>query len=509
MANPESNSPIGYEWLRHRFRFRHNHHCSSKISSRRKSEIDQHGNAIEYYLPSYWPGDEILDHIEFALAYEGLNLGILTVIFNKMDSQDISAHIAKTPNGKFSRQIGFLYEFLLGNELPEKPVTGGNYVDIANPELYVLPKGIKDQRWRINNNLPGPKEFCPLVRKSEQIIDCLNTDFSKLVEDTFEQIPEDLLIRAINYFYFKETKSSNEIEREVPNEDSKHRFIALLKTAGSMPIEDRLTEQELVKCQNSVAANKYQAFRTQQNYVGEMDYTDETIVHLVSMPPQYIHQTINGMMQFAQMTTDMHPLIRAACISFGFVFIHPFEDGNGRLHRFLINDVLANDGVIKAGLVLPISVVMQKTMHEYDKSLESFSKPLLRGAEFTLDNKGAMTVKNGHDILNYYQYPDMTAQAEYVSETVKETITNEMVKEFAIIEAFDRFKADLKEIIELPTMEREKLAAYIFQNQSISSAKRRQFPAMTDQQVLDIDLAFKEAFKEIYPKRKALVTGKM
>ncbi len=27
----------------------------------------------------------------------------------------------------------------------------------------------------------------------------------------------------------------------------------------------------------------------------------------------------------------------AAAAAFGFVFIHPFEDGNGRIHRFLIH----------------------------------------------------------------------------------------------------------------------------------------------------------------------------
>src|SRR5437016_11915487 len=32
-----------------------------------------------------------------------------------------------------------------------------------------------------------------------------------------------------------------------------------------------------------------------------------------------------------------HPIVVAACVSFGFVFAHPFYDGNGRLHRFLIH----------------------------------------------------------------------------------------------------------------------------------------------------------------------------
>ena len=42
----------------------------------------------------------------------------------------------------------------------------------------------------------------------------------------------------------------------------------------------------------------------------------------------------------------------AAIIAFGFVFIHPFLDGNGRIHRFLIHDMLTRDGIAEQGLVI-------------------------------------------------------------------------------------------------------------------------------------------------------------
>lgn len=34
-------------------------------------------------------------------------------------------------------------------------------------------------------------------------------------------------------------------------------------------------------------------------------------------------------------------VLAAACASFGFVFVHPFLDGNGRLHRFLLHHLYA------------------------------------------------------------------------------------------------------------------------------------------------------------------------
>jgi Fic family protein len=36
-----------------------------------------------------------------------------------------------------------------------------------------------------------------------------------------------------------------------------------------------------------------------------------------------------------------------------FVYIHPFDDGNGRLHRYLIHHVLSRTRFTPAGLVLP------------------------------------------------------------------------------------------------------------------------------------------------------------
>lgn len=61
---------------------------------------------------------------------------------------------------------------------------------------------------------------------------------------------------------------------------------------------------------------------------------------------------------------------RAAIIAFGFVFIHPFLDGNGRIHRFLIHDMLTRDGLSEQGLIIPVSAHMLQNIVEYDTVLE-------------------------------------------------------------------------------------------------------------------------------------------
>ncbi len=57
-------------------------------------------------------------------------------------------------------------------------------------------------------------------------------------------------------------------------------------------------------------------------------------------------------------------VIHAAAVAYGFVFLHPFEDGNGRIHRFLIHNILARHGFTPAGIIFPVSASMLKKMEE-------------------------------------------------------------------------------------------------------------------------------------------------
>ena len=41
-------------------------------------------------------------------------------------------------------------------------------------------------------------------------------------------------------------------------------------------------------------------------------------------------------------------------------FCTPFEDGNGRIHRFLIHNILARQGFTPEGVMFPISAPMLK-----------------------------------------------------------------------------------------------------------------------------------------------------
>lgn len=72
----------------------------------------------------------------------------------------------------------------------------------------------------------------------------------------------------------------------------------------------------------------------------------------------------------------MDAVLQAAAVSFGFVYIHPFEDGNGRVQRCLIHHILATRNFNPKGMIFPVSSVMLKRIDEYNKVLQAHSSPL-------------------------------------------------------------------------------------------------------------------------------------
>ena len=64
---------------------------------------------------------------------------------------------------------------------------------------------------------------------------------------------------------------------------------------------------------------------------------------------------------------DIDPILYATIIAFSFVYIHPLEDGNGRIHRYLLHHTLGRQNFYPTNMIFPISSVI---LHEIDKYLE-------------------------------------------------------------------------------------------------------------------------------------------
>jgi Fic family protein len=64
--------------------------------------------------------------------------------------------------------------------------------------------------------------------------------------------------------------------------------------------------------------------------------------------PEETQAKMNDLFDWYNKQTDTHPLITAAAFHYRFVIIHPFDDGNGRMARLLMNLILMKNGYTPA-----------------------------------------------------------------------------------------------------------------------------------------------------------------
>lgn len=491
--------PVGYTWLIDKFGLTsaplsHESYIGtrSRIVSSPMTTV-----VVESFQQTYYPGDAPLDHVAFALKYDDLSLDVLGQLFSKLPAAEVAAYINAQPNGRYARQIGFLYEFLTGGQLELSRQIGGNYTNLLDPDKYVTASAEKNARWRINNNLLGTPEYCPLVRMTMPIRAAMQTNFSARLEAFRSQVSPEIFKRAIDYLYFKETKSSYDIERETPTPDRAERFVAVLRNAGQNSLEEVLSQTQLTQLQNLIVESRYAqtGFRTWQNYVGESPPGRSPIIHYICPPGDSVASLMSGLLACAGKSAGIHPIAHAAIVAFGFVFIHPFEDGNGRIHRYLIHDVLGRDGLVPTGMILPVSAYMLHKPHDYDRALESYSKPLKTVVRYVLDENEVLSITNPDNIIGCYRYPDLTPQVSYLFHAVEQTITSELVAEILFIRNYDTAREAIRSIVDLPDRKLDQMIKFLHQNNGrLSNVKRRFFIELDDREIQRIEEEYQHAF---------------
>ncbi|MCK5869686.1 MAG: hypothetical protein KAG45_03420, partial [Methyloprofundus sp.] len=120
------------------------------------------------FTPRHKPNDSLHNHLTFALKHEGIDLAVLKALFVTTKPEAIIDIVRSEPTGAYSRRLWFLYEWLCGNELDIEDATQGNFVAIINDTLQYPGPSHNSKRHRVRNNLPGTREFCPLIRRTER-----------------------------------------------------------------------------------------------------------------------------------------------------------------------------------------------------------------------------------------------------------------------------------------------------------------------------------------------------
>ncbi len=446
---------------------------------------------VETYPAQYWPGDDSCDHLEFALKYDGTDLALLSKILPAIGAESIKRWVQATPHGKYTRRIWYLFELLTGQRLPLADLKAGNYVDLLeHDEYFVLDTPTQVRRQRINDNLLGNGDFCPAVRKTAAITAFIGRDLSARSREIMSRHPPELLKRAMGYLYTKETKSSFEIEHINPDTSRTERFVGLLQVAAH---DDLCEKQRLVEAQNRIVDPRYRetGYRTDQNYVGETVHFGNERIHYVCPGPELVGSLMSGVIASHRRmeSANIHPVLHASLVGYGLVFVHPFGDGNGRLHRLLIHNILARRGFVPSGMVFPVSAVMRKRPAEYDASLEALSSPIVRLADYSLDDAGRMTVRNGDVLGPLYRFPDMTTQVEALFAFIEQTVETELVLELSFLASYDRTKRAMQEVVDLPDRDLDLFIRLCLQNHGrLSRAKRDLlFGALRDDEVAQLE----------------------
>ena len=182
-----------------------------------------------------------------------------------------------------------------------------------------------------------------------------------------------------------------------------------------------------------------------------------------------------------QLSTDQNidPVVAAACSAFTFVLIHPFEDGNGRIHRFLIHHLLSRRNFTPDAVIFPVSVSILREKAAYDTVLETFSRPLLRHLRYDLDDLAQMTVDG--DTGDRYRALDATLLSEFLYARVQDTLKRDLPEELSWLVRYDQVQEAITRVVQMPDRRARQLTQFIVSNGgTLSRNKRPQFPELTD-----------------------------
>jgi len=439
-------------------------------------------------------GDSLLDHVLFALKHEGINLSILAQILPQITEEELRAAVDASPTSQFLRKVGYLWENFTGQAVQRAQANlRSNYVPLFDPKKYITTTGTRNARWRVLFNGIGSLGYCVTVRRTPELSVLLDKDLLQQARDFTETLPADILNRALAWAYLDETRNTYAIENEVPSGDKATRFVELLRQAH---VSRELDEDYLVELQNAVINNVYYhaaSFRTEQNYLSSGSRGAVGVTY-VPPEPQHSCQLMGRLLNLANTPPKgMDPLVLATIISFGFVFIHPFMDGNGRLSRFLFHQSLCQQGELDNGLLLPVSAVLKQREAGYKATLEAWSASIRRYWDVMyLDEEQFTFDFRGHPAL--YQYWDATQCVTFMIEAVEQAIEHHLKRETEYLARYDAIYQRIDRSWDIANPDLAKLVMFCIGEHGRLSAKRRsQYKHMVPPDVFD---ALEEAYRE-------------
>jgi len=454
-------------------------------------------NGWKVFTPRYQPEETLYKQLIFALKYEGINLLVFSKLFEKLTNAELIEMLSIEPTGQYSRKIWFLYEWITQSKLEIPDLALKNFIPLVDEKLQYAIDGTRSKRHRIKNNLPGTPNFCPLIFKTKKLENYIAENLSQKKNAFLSLIHKDVLQRASSFLLLKDSKASFTIEDENPGTNRALRWGKAIGQAGSKP----LSKQELLRLQQIVIESTRfttMGFRTEGGFVGEHDrISGDPIPDHISARYQDVETLLDGLIETNNLlrNSDFNAVLAAAIVAFGFVNIHPFSDGNGRIHRYLIHHILTEMQFAQQGLIFPISASILDHIADYQKVLEAYSHPILDFVDWEATPDNNIRVLN--NTMDFYRYYDATVVAEFLFDCVDDTIKNVIPAEVNYLRKYDEFKSYVENTLEMPDKMIADLVRFLEQNNGLLSkrARNKEFKDLTDVEIAEVEIQFHTIMK--------------
>lgn len=455
----------------------------------------RHDNSWAIFDKRYWPGDQLVDHLVFAFKHEPFDALVLKRTLEAMPQAEVESAIRRSPSAPSMRRLWCLYETLTSTtlDLPDAPQMAA--VDLLDPKKYFTGESHLSKRHRVRVNLLGTARFCPVIRRTTSLQNFLSLDLSARARDTVGRTSAHLITRAASFMLLADSRASFEIEGERPPRTRLERWARAVMQAGKAP----LTLDELLRLHGTLIADTRfvrEGLRPDGVFLGERDHIGDPLPEFIGARPQQLKSLVSDLLEANDRMREggLDAVLQAAATAFAFVYVHPFEDGNGRLHRCLIHHVLADRSFTPTGMVFPVSSVMLDRIEDYRTTLQRHSGPLMPFIDWRPTAERNVEVLNDTDDL--YRYFDCTDAAEFLYSCVQRTVDEDLPREIDYLRRHDEAVRRIMEAVEMPDRTAELLILYIRQNAGALPKKRREGPfrELTDDEVSTIERIVSDAF---------------
>jgi hypothetical protein len=444
----------------------------------------------------YLPGDSFADHLTFALRHEDIDLLILKRVFEAVPQTEVEAIVRAAPLGIPARRAWCLYEILTGRTLDMDDAPNAAAIDLLDPQAYFTGKPRLSKRHRVRDNLLGTGRFCPVIRRTKALTEFVGLDLSAKARETLGRTGAHLVARAASFLLLADSRASFEIEGERPPRNRLERWGRAVLQAG----KNRLTLDEIIRLQRVLIEDTRfvrAGLRPDGVFLGERDHHGDPLPEFIGARPDDLDNMMSGLLEANdRMREDgIDAVLKAAATAFGFVYVHPFQDGNGRMHRCLIHHVLAERKFTPPGMVFPVSSVMLDRIDDYRTTLQAHSGPLMPFIEWRPTPERNVEVLN--ETADLYRYFDCTVEAEFLYACVRRTVEEDLPREIDYLHRHDEAIRRIMDAVEMPDRVAENLVMFIRQNKGNLSKKRREgeFKKLSDKEVSLLEAIVQDAFE--------------